>query len=161
MHLVQAIKAFFRVLAHGEVAAHTAAPPPPPDAFRASPEPAVQLLALLQKEGRLIDFLRENIDAYSDADIGAAVRAIHAGCRKLLDERIALEPILAEAEGAPVEVPAPFDASAISLTGNLAAPPPHRGIVRHRGWRVTRLDLPTIPPGSDPHVAAPAVVEIA
>ncbi|MBX3730418.1 MAG: DUF2760 domain-containing protein [Candidatus Sumerlaeia bacterium] len=160
MHLVQAIKAFFRVLAHGEGAAPAAVAPPPPDAFRASPEPAVQLLALLQKEGRLVDFLREDIAAYSDADIGAAVRAIHAGCRKVLDERVALEPIVAEAEGAAIAVPADFDPSAIALTGNLTTPRPHRGTVRHRGWRVTRLDLPTIPPGSDPHVAAPAVVEI-
>src|SRR5207253_6846543 len=35
---------------------------------------AVQLLAILQREGRLLDFLQEDVDGYADAQIGAAVR---------------------------------------------------------------------------------------
>ena len=157
MHPIQAIKAFFRVLAHGEAAA---LPPPPDNAFQASAQPAVQLLALLQKEGRLVDFLREDISGFTDAEVGAAAREVHAGCRRMSDERIDLEPILQEAEGAAVEIPADFDASAITLIGAVPAEGPYRGTVRARGWRVTRLQLPTVPPGADASVAAPAEVEL-
>jgi len=157
MHLIQAFKAFFRVLSAGE---QTPAPPPPPaEAFKPSSEPAIQLLALLQKEGRLLDFLSEDIQSYGDADVGAAVRSIHAGCRGLLDERVRLEQILEGSEGDSVEVPAGFDASSISIIGSTPSAFPARGRLVHRGWRVTELRLPTPPPGADARVAAPAEVE--
>lgn len=162
MHPIQALRAFFRVLFHGEPQGAAAAAPPPPDsAFKASGEPAIQLLGLFQKEGRLIDFLRENIAGFGDAEVGAAVREIHAGCRRVLDERLTLEPIVDGQEGARVDVPAGFDASAISVSGNVTGDAPYAGTLRHRGWRVTRLDLPTVPAGADTRVAAPAQVEIA
>jgi hypothetical protein len=94
-------------------------------------DPAVSLLALLQREGRLVDFLREDIAAYPDAQVGAAVRAIHASCRKVLDEHLALEPVRSEAEGARVLVERDFDASAIRLTETWRKPP-FRGVLRHR-----------------------------
>lgn len=161
MHPIQAIKAFFRVLIKGEEGnAGPAAAPPPDDAFKASAEPAIQLLGLFQKEGRLLDFLLEDISGYSDADVGAAVREIHAGCRRVLDERAAFERVLDGEEGASIEVPAGFDASAISLTGNVHGDGPYRGSLRHRGWRVAKFDLPTVPAGSDARVAAPAEVDL-
>ncbi len=123
-------------------------------------DPAVALLALLQREGRLVDFLREDIAAYPDAQVGAAVRAIHASCRKVLDEHLALEPVRSEDEGARVLVERDFDASAIRLTGNVSGKPPFRGILRHRGWRTRRVELPADPLGQDPSIVAPAEVEI-
>ena len=123
-------------------------------------DPAVSLLALLQREGRLVDFLREDIAAYPDAQVGAAVRAIHASCRKVLDEHLALEPVRSEDEGARVLVERDFDASAIRLTGNVSGKPPFRGILRHRGWRTRRVELPADPLGQDPSIVAPAEVEI-
>lgn len=123
-------------------------------------DPAVSLLALLQREGRLVDFLREDIAAYPDAQVGAAVRAIHASCRKVLDEHLALEPVRSEEEGARVLVERDFDASAIRLTGNVSGKPPFRGILRHRGWRTRRVELPADPLGQDPSIVAPAEVEI-
>jgi hypothetical protein len=123
-------------------------------------DPAVSLLALLQREGRLVDFLREDISAYPDAQVGAAVRAIHASCRKVLDEHLALEPVRSEDEGARVLVERDFDASAIRLTGNVSGKPPFRGILRHRGWRTRRVELPADPLGQDPSIVAPAEVEI-
>ncbi len=103
---------------------------------------ALQLLAIMQREGRLIDFLREDLRAYDDAQIGAAVRPIHEGCRQALDEHIKLEPIFSETEGSTVSVEPGFDARAIRLTGIVAGEPPFRGELRHRGWRVTEIELP-------------------
>jgi len=163
MHPILALRAFFRVLFEGEPApvaapAAPAAPPPPPP--KVSTEPAVQLLAILQKEGRLIDFLREDISSYKDAEIGAAVRDIHRGCRAALDRHVVLRPVVKSAEGQSIEVPAGFDPSAIALQGNVSGSGPFRGTVAHPGWYVEELKLPTVPPSADPRVAAPAQVEV-
>ena len=123
-------------------------------------DPAVALLAVLQREGRLIDFIREDIGEYSDAQVGAAVRSIHASCRKVLDEHLALEPVRTEDEGARVLVESGFDASAVRLTGNVSGKPPFRGVLRHRGWRTRRIELPADPASQDPTIVAPAEVEI-
>jgi len=123
-------------------------------------DPAVVLLAVLQREGRLIDFLREDIAAYSDAQVGAAARTIHTSCRKVLDEHLLLEPVRPEEEGAKVAIQSGFDASTIRLTGKVSGKPPFRGILRHRGWRTRRVELPTDPEGQDPSIVAPAEVEI-
>jgi hypothetical protein len=131
-----------------------AAPAPP------SPAPALRLLAVLQEEGRLIDFIEEDIDGYSDAQVGAAVRSIHAGCRKALRQRIQLERIFAAADGSEVVVEAGFDAAAVRLTGNVAGAPPFRGILQHAGWRAATVALPQSPGDVDPHIIAPAEVEI-
>src|SRR4029077_6144348 len=102
-------------------------PPPPKDLGPPKPSGVpLRLLALLQREGRLVDFLLEDIQAYPDAQIGAAVRDIHRQCRRLLNEHLVLEPVLPQAEGATVEVPPGFDPSAIQLTGNVTGQPPFR-----------------------------------
>ena len=49
-------------------------------------ESAAQLLQLLQKHGRLVDFIFEDIDTYSDEQVGAGVRVVHQGCRKVLND---------------------------------------------------------------------------
>jgi len=159
MSLIQAIKAFFRTLKNSDDAALAAAPPPA-EAFQASRQPAVQLLALMQKEGRLVDFLMEDIDAFDDADVGAAARQMHAGAKRVLMERAKIERILDAEEGARTEVPGDFDASAISLIGNVAGDGPFAGTVRHRGWRIQEIALPTVSSTSDPTVVAPAEVEV-
>lgn len=136
--------------------ARRAAAPPP-----AGPTPdAVRLLALLQREGRLVDFLMEPIDAYSDAQIGAAVREIHRHCAEVLGKTLLLEKILPQEEGQTVEVAAGFDPSAIRLTGAVSGQPPFRGTLKHAGWRVREVRLPSLPHGQDPWVLMPAEVEI-
>jgi len=128
----------------------------------APPSPAVglRLLATLQEEARLIDFLRENIDSYSDDQVGAAVRAIHAALRKAIDERLTLEPILPGEDGDPVEVPDGFQPALIRLTGKPTGSPPYKGILRHGGWRARDVRLPIPTAGSDPSILEPAEVEI-
>jgi len=121
---------------------------------------AVQMLALLQRDGRLIDFLSENISPYPDAQLGAAVRTIHEACRKVLDHYVQLEPILNSEEDQPVIVQAGFDPAAIKLLGNVTGEPPVRGVLRHKGWHVKEVNLPPLPQGSGRRVIAPAEVEL-
>jgi hypothetical protein len=121
---------------------------------------AVQMLALLQRDGRLIDFLTENISAYPDAQLGAAVRTIHETCRQVLEHYVKLEPILNTEEDQPVTVQAGFDPAAIKLIGNVAGEPPVHGVLRHKGWRVREVNLPPLPLGAGRIVVAPAEVEL-
>jgi hypothetical protein len=130
---------------------------PPPEKIHAS---GLAVLGLLQREGRLIDFLQEDVASFSDADIGAAARVVHAGSRKIIDQYLTLEPVLKDAEGATVTIPAGFDAERIRLTGNVAGQPPFRGSLKHHGWIATSVRLPQVSPALDPRVIAPAEVEL-
>ncbi len=121
----------------------------------------LRLLAVLQRDGRLLDFLMEDVQPYSDAQIGAAVRDIHRNCRKALQDHLVLEPVLRESEGATVTVPVGFDPSAIRLTGNVTGQPPFTGALRHHGWRVREVKLAPPPAGVDEFVVQPAEVELA
>lgn len=146
------------------VARATRRPPAPaPEAAEpaASPEQgALRLLALLQEEGRLVDFLTESVEPYSDAQIGAATRDVHAGCAKALRAVVDLEPVLPGEEESEVTIEDGFDPAAIRLTGNVSGEPPFRGVLRHAGWRVQAVRLPERA-GVDPVVVAPAEVELA
>ncbi len=135
-------------------------PPRSPVPAQASPEPAIQVLAALQREGRLIDFLQEDISPYDDGQIGAAVRNIHTGCKQILKEYMEIKPVLDEPEGGTVTVPSGFDASAIRLTGNVKGNPPFRGVLRHRGWQAERIRLPHVQDEKTRWILAPAEVEI-
>lgn len=130
---------------------------PPPERKHAS---GLFVLAMLQREGRLIDFLQEDMAAFADADIGAAARVVHAGCRKVLAQCLTLEPVLRDAEGAAVTIPAGFDANRIRLTGNIAGQPPFRGSLKHHGWATTSVRFPSSSDALDPRVIAPAEVEL-
>jgi hypothetical protein len=138
---------------------HALLHPPPPQPPRPNAEP-VRFLGLLQREGRLIDFLTEDIAAYDDAQVGAAVREIHRKCRTALNEHLEMEPVLGQEEGTAVEIPAGFNPSRIRLTGNVAGQPPFRGTLLHRGWRVKAIKLAPPPEGMDEFVLQPAEVEL-
>lgn len=122
---------------------------------------ALQLLALLQHEARLVDFIQEDIAGYDDAQVGAAVREIHAGCRKALAERMEIARIYDEDDGASVEVSAGFDPASVRLTGNVTGEPPFRGSLQHCGWRVVKITWPDSPGAANARVLAPAEVEVA
>ncbi|HWS90403.1 MAG TPA: DUF2760 domain-containing protein [Pyrinomonadaceae bacterium] len=175
--LSYATRCFFSVLSRGEVpediAPEVVRSEPAPEAqtlpagrveekpAEESPDRAVQLLALLQREGRLVDFFSEEIAPYQDAQIGAAVRELHAGCRKALAQYVTLEPVIDGEEDRPVAVEEGFDPAAVKLVGNVTGRPPLRGLLRHRGWRVSSINLPMLPPaGPGRKVVAPAEVEI-
>jgi hypothetical protein len=108
----------------------------------------------------LIDFFTEDIAPYSDAQVGAAVRDLHQSCKQTLERYVKLEPIIASEEGQPVTVQDPVDPAAIKLIGNVTGKPPLRGLLRHRGWRVSAVSLPPLPDSTARSVVAPAEVEI-
>ncbi len=126
----------------------------------ASPAAALQLLGLLQRDARFIDFVEEEIAGYSDAEIGAAARLVHTGCRATLREHFTIRPVREEAEGSRVTLPHGFDATAIRLTGNVVGQAPFNGSISHRGWRVEQVRLPKLAESHDATVIAPAEVEL-
>jgi Domain of unknown function (DUF2760) len=137
-----------------------AAPAPPP--AKAS-DGALQMLGILQRDARLIDFLMEDISGYSDDQVGAAVRNLHEQCRKSLDTYVHLAPVIDGVEGAyaKLEGSGPQGPSAVKLIGNVPADGKAKGgTLRHRGWRADKVDLPALPAKADPTYVAPAEIEI-
>lgn len=163
MNLLKACSWFFKILSQGDKAFDNR-PQPAPAAerptFHRSSAPAVQLLGLLQKEGRLLDFLTEDITSYSDDEIGAAARDIHRGCQRVLDDNFTLRRVVTQSEGEQLEVDAGFDPSAIDIMGNLQAEAPYKGELIHAGWYAEEVKLPTVAEGADANVIAPAQVEV-
>ncbi|AUX25279.1 hypothetical protein SOCEGT47_058230 [Sorangium cellulosum] len=141
--------------AEPEEKAPAAAPPAAPAVGS-----ALQLLSLLQREGRLVDFLEQDIASFSDADIGAAARMVHEGCRKALLGHAKLAPVRREEEGAKVTLEAGYNPAEVKLIGNVSGSAPYRGVLRHRGWRADELSLPTPIAGHDASIIAPAEVEL-
>jgi hypothetical protein len=138
----------------------TAAPPAPAPAAAPDHAEALHVLALLQRDGRLLDFCSESLEGFSDSEIGAAARTVHAGCRKVFEEYLQLEPVYREPEGASVTVAPGFDPHTIRVTGNVVGSPPFKGSLRHHGWRAARVSFPPIPPGQVARILAPAEVEL-
>jgi Domain of unknown function (DUF2760) len=120
----------------------------------------LHLLSVLQREGRLVDFFSEDLNLYEDAQIGGAVRAIHENCKKVVNQSLALEAVIDRSEGEEVRVEPGFDPDAIKLTGNVTGEPPFTGVLRHKGWRTRKLELPALSGGQDSRIIAPAEVEI-
>ncbi len=138
---------------------------PAPKPVKAAPEPpstvpAVQLLALLQREGRLVDFLEQEVASFSDAEIGAVARVVHEGCRRALHDHAKIVPVRDEEEGATVTLAAGFNPAEIKLSGNVQGAAPYKGVVRHRGWRAADVKMPVPVEGHDGTVIAPAEVEL-
>jgi len=143
------------------VAKPAPAPAPAPSPLRApTPDSALQLLSLFQREARLIDFAHENLGGYSDADIGAAARVVHEGCARVLREHFAIEPVRSETEGSRVTLAEGFDAASVRLTGNVVGQAPFTGTLSHRGWRAAKVTLPQLAESHDARVLAPAEVEL-
>ena len=122
---------------------------------------AMTLLAVLQREGRLIDFLKEPIGSYNDAQTGAAVRDIHRDCGAALDRIFGLKPLLDQPDGSPIDVPIGFDAGKYQFAGNVTGQPPYHGKLRHGGWEASKVQLPEWNgTASSAQVVAPAEVEL-
>lgn len=180
-----ALGSFFAILGDGELAANVRrlreggfvpaaaapapaaapvakpAPAPAPTVIKeATPDAALQLLGLLQRNARFVDFVEEDIAGYADADIGAAARIVHEGCRATLRDHFAIRPVRSESEGSRVTLPAGFDAAAVRLTGNVVGEAPFSGSLTHRGWRVEEVKLPQLVKTHDARIIAPAEVEL-
>ena len=170
--IVLAFRCFFNILFHGalsdqaltelhlsrrEAAAPKAATPA---AVAARPsDGALQMLGILQRDSRLLDFLMEDIAAYSDDQVGAAVREMHDQCRDSLRRYMTLQPVIDGVEGTFAKAPA-GDPNAVKFIGNVPATPPSGGTLRHKGWRAAKIDLPAVVGRQDVTVIAPAEIEI-
>jgi hypothetical protein len=163
--ITMAVAAFFTILFKGRLPAalqpEARSEVPVRPATDDAADRAIQLLALLQREGRLVDFVCEDLASYSDAQIGAAARDVHAGCRRVLERYIALEAILAGREGEAITVGQnqTIDPASLHLVGRVAGQPPFRGTLLHPGWRAMRVDLPPLA-ASGRAIVAPAEIEV-
>jgi Domain of unknown function (DUF2760) len=154
--------------ADGEAGDATASPPQPlpEDAARREDEArqptnrGLQLLALLQRDGRFVDFIEQDVTGFTDEEVGAAARVVHEGCRKVLHRVTSVSSVRPENEGSQVVIEAGFSPAEIMLVGNVKGAAPYRGTLRHKGWRVAELHLPEAVNGHDPHILAPAEVEL-
>ncbi len=119
------------------------------------------VLSALQREGRLIDFLQQDVAGFSDEEVGAAARVVHAGCKRALEQYFGFEPASGVAEGTTMTVPFGFDAQRIRLTGNVTGQPPFKGVLKHHGWIAKEVRMPLLTEALDPRIVAPAEVEVA
>lgn len=132
----------------------------PPQLKEASPDAALQLLSLLQQEARFVDFLREDLSGFSDADIGAAARVVHEGGQRVLGDYFAFAPVRNEEEESRITLPEGFNAAEVRLTGNVVGEAPFTGTLVHRGWKAVEIKLPKLAQGHDASIIAPAEVEL-
>ncbi len=135
------------------------APAPPAVPTVRVSDGALQMLAILQRDSRLIDFLMEDISSYTDEQIGAAVRELHSQCRDSLARYVTLQPVIDGVEGTFAKAPS-SDGQIVKFVGNVPAKPPSGGTLRHKGWRAVKIDLPPLAPKQDTAVIAPAEIEI-
>jgi hypothetical protein len=174
--IVLAFRCFFNILFHGSLSdtaittlglsksVRSAAVPAPPAPVARTSDGALQMLAILQRDSRLIDFLMEDVSAYEDDQIGAAVRSLHDQCRDSLLRYVRLSPVIDGVEGTRTNLSsAPRiaqDPAMVKFIGNVPAQPPSGGTLRHKGWRAEKVDLPPVPSRQDMNVIAPAEIEI-
>ena len=175
--IVLAFRAFFNLLFSGELSseilialnlsrrsapapAKAAAPAPTPAASTVrTSDGALQILAILQRDSRLIDFLQEDVSGYSDDQIGAAVRELHDQCRDAIARYVTLSPVIDGVEGTYAKAPGQ-DPNLVKFVGNVPAKPPAGGTLRHKGWRATKVDLPSLAAKQDATILAAAEIEI-
>ncbi len=137
------------------------APPAPAAKLQdAPPDSALVLLGLMQKEGRFVDFLQEDIANYSDQEIGSAARVVHQGCQRVMSEYLSIAPVRDESEGSRVTLSKGFDPGAVRPTGNVVGEPPFTGALVHRGWRAVEVRLPKVASSRDVRILAAAEVEL-
>lgn len=171
-----AIRAFFAILFTGKLPpdiaqAYGFVPNKPQPAQKAAPQPkpvpqlkpsdgALQMLAILQRDSRLIDFLMEDISPYSDDQVGAAVRSLHDQCRETLEHYVHLSPVIDGVEGTFTKLES-SDPNMVKLLGNVPATgKAPGGVLRHKGWRAERIELPQLSASQNTTIIAPAEIEV-
>lgn len=174
--ILLAFRCFFNILLRGRLSdsvitalgltrrsggAQSAVPKPAAPAAPAAQtsDGALQMLGVLQRDSRLIDFLMEDITSYSDDQVGAAVRELHNQCRDSLARYVTLQPVIDSVEGTFTQAPSK-DPNLVKFVGNVPATPPTGGILRHKGWRASKIDLPALGARQDATVLAPAEIEV-
>lgn len=150
MHLVRACKAFFQAL-FGQ---------PTPAVIGGEDLSHLRLLSLLQQKGRLIDFLKEDLSSYTDAQVGAAVRQLHQACGQELEQLVAIRPLREESEGSRVTIPAGYSPTEIKVVGRVQGKPPFQGVLKHKGWQAQKRALPKATGAREETILMAAEVEV-
>jgi uncharacterized protein (DUF58 family) len=142
--------------------AEAAKPMPAPATGNQAESEVVIFLATLQEKGRLIDFLMDDITPFGDAQVGAAARVVHEGCKAALQEHFRIRPVREENEGSTVKVPAGFAGDEYRLIGKIKGEAPFSGTLVHRGWKTDAVKLPRVlrTPADRLPTIAPAEVEL-
>ena len=159
MRLILAFKAFCKALRDPQGAEEFLAGKPPQKQETGDPA-HLRLLNHLQQAGRLIDFLKEDISAFSDAQVGAAVRKVHQDCGQLIEELVTVRPLRSEAEGAHIQIPQGYNPAEIKIVGHVKGEPPFNGILIHRGWKAHKRSLPKRTSEGTEEIIYPAEVEV-
>jgi Domain of unknown function (DUF2760) len=121
---------------------------------------ALQILGILQRDARLVDFLMEDISAYADDQVGAAVRSLHDQCRESLTRYLHLTPVIDGVEGTFTKVDN-NDPATVKLLGNVpASGKAPGGLLRHKGWQADKIDLPPLIASQNTAILAPAEIEV-
>ena len=168
--IASAFRAFFAILFKSQIPADIAQafgfakakPQPAPKAVRqlGPSDGALQMLGILQRDSRLLDFMMEDISAFEDDQIGAAVRNLHDQCRDSLTRYIRLVPVIDGVEGTFTKIDT-NDPNTVKLLGNVpASGKASGGVLRHKGWRADNVDLPPLAASQNPAIIAPAEIEI-
>lgn len=160
MSFLLALKAFFKAWKHPAQAQDFLLDSPKKQDTPSQDHSHLRLLALLQQSGRLIDFFKEDIKDFTDAQIGAAVRQIHQDCSKSLEELVTIRPLMPEKEGAMLTIPKGYDPSAIKISGKVKGEPPYTGIVIHQGWKAHKRSLPQKMGEHTSEIISPAEIEV-
>ena len=142
--------------------AEVARPTPVPTRTNQADAEIVSFLAMLQASGRLVDFLMDDINAHNDAQVGAAARVVHAGCKTVLLEHFRISPVRTEGEGSTVQVAAGYSPDEYRLVGKISGPAPFSGVLVHHGWKTDAVNLPRFLRSSSDRLPtiAPAEVEL-
>jgi len=161
MSFGNAFRAFFKALRNPDKATKFLEDAPPKAIEKKVEEQDhLKLLALLQRSGRLVDFLKEDLVPYSDEQVGAVVRKVHEDCGKSLEEVITIRPLYEESEGAEVTIPKGFNPNEVKVVGEVKGEGPYRGRLIHKGWRAHKRALPKQVGESDPDILYAAEVEV-
>lgn len=158
MGLKAAFQAFFKALREPEKAKEFLEETP--KQIESTDPSHLRLLSMLQHSGRLIDFLKEDISAFNDAQIGAAVRKIHQDCAKTIEEIVTVRPIMEENEGAKIQIVKGYDPNSIKVIGQVKGEPPYTGVLVHKGWKAHKRSLPKTKGQHVNEIISPAEVEI-
>ena len=160
MGLGLAFKAFIKAFKEPEKGQQFIDEVTSPKQIETSDQSHLRLLYYLQQASRLIDFLKEDIAAFNDAQVGAAVRKIHHDCAQALEELVTIRPLKDEQEGAAVQVPKGYNPAEIKIVGKVKGEPPFTGVLIHRGWKAQKRSLPKRTGEQASDVICPAEVEI-
>ena len=102
----------------------------------------LDFIELLQRNGRFMDFVMGDITSIDDQTVGAASRVVHQGLSSLVKEFMSVESIRNEAEGESVQVGSDEALFNYNFIGGDDLSLPKEGRLVHKGWRISKLNLP-------------------